>query len=215
MRFSIDPIRFASPIAGLFKAWASSMRFDTPKALNDILALNSQGQPFVIVLWHDELFSITAFGVTHTTGLIAVVSASKDGQMVATVMEKLGQTTVRGSSSKGGFRALLKAKRAMDRENRMTVFAVDGPRGPRHEPKNGAIFLAQHARARIVPIRAYPKKKKIFEKAWDRFQLPCPFTRCQLVVGEPYEVTNEKLDKDVLARERERMKEILNSLKPE
>ncbi|BBD07674.1 lysophospholipid acyltransferase family protein [Desulfovibrio ferrophilus] len=214
MKISIDAIRFAPLIAGVFKAWLSTMRFDVPEKMTTILNQNKDGQPLVIALWHDELFSIAGYGCIHTTGLVGVVSPSKDGEFVATVMERLGQSTVRGSSSRGGVKALLKAKRLMEKENKMAVFAVDGPRGPRHEPKDGAIFLAQRAGAKIVPIRAYPARKKIFEKAWDKFQLPYPFTRCELVFGDPYEVTTEKLDASVLAKERERMKNKLNSLVP-
>jgi len=214
MKVPIDPIRFAPVIARVFKAWVCSMRFDTPDTMFEILEQNKNGQPFVIALWHDELFSIAGYGCVNTTGLMGIVSPSKDGEFVAAVMEGLGQTTVRGSSSRGGVKALLMAKRVMDKEKKMAVFAVDGPRGPRHEPKDGAIFLAQRAGAKIVPIRAYPKKKKIFEKAWDRFQLPWPFTRCELVFGEPYDVSTEKLSAEVLANERKQLKEKLNSLKP-
>ncbi|MBU1003090.1 MAG: lysophospholipid acyltransferase family protein [Proteobacteria bacterium] len=215
MKISINPLRFAPFIAGLFRVWLSTMRFSTTENMEAILELNKSGQSLVIALWHDELFSIAGYGCLNTTGLVGIVSPSKDGEFVAIVMERLGQATVRGSSSRGGVRALLQAKRLMDRENKMAVFAVDGPRGPRHEPKDGAIFLAQHAGALIVPIRAYPAKKKVFEKAWDKFQLPYPFTSCQLVFGEPYAVTDEKLDADVLAKERERMKAKLDALRPE
>lgn len=127
-------------------------------------------------------------------------------------MERLGQTTVRGSSSRGGVKAFIQAKRIMDRENRMAVFAVDGPKGPRHVPKDGAIFLAQRAGAMVVPIRAFTKRKKVFDKAWDRFQLPYPFAECELVVGEPYKVTEDKLNSDTMTMERDRLKARLESL---
>lgn len=212
MKIPIDPIRFAPAVAWLFKIWLKSMRFRLHGDMQGILDSNRGGQPLVIVLWHDELFSIAGYGCLNTTGLLGIVSPSNDGQFVASVMERLGQSTVRGSSSRGGVRALLAAKRIMAKENKMAVFAVDGPRGPRHEPKDGAIFLAQRAGAKVVPIRAFPARRKIFEKAWDRFQLPYPFTRCDLICGEPYAVTEEKLDADVLARERALMREKLDAL---
>ncbi len=212
MRISFDPIRFAPAMAALFRLWVKSMRYTVPKALDKIMERNREGERFVIALWHDELFPIAGYGCVYTTGLMGIVSESKDGQFVASVMEGLGQTTVRGSSSHGGVRALLEAKRVMERENRMAVFAVDGPRGPRHEPKDGVIFLAQRAKAKIVPIRAYTSRKKVFANAWDRFQLPWFFSRCELVFGEPYAVTTEKLNVDTLAVERKRLKETLDSL---
>jgi lysophospholipid acyltransferase (LPLAT)-like uncharacterized protein len=215
MKNPIDPIFFAPVIAAVFKAWIRSMRFTVDDKLAGIVARNKGGQPLVIALWHDELFSIAGYGCVNVQGLMGIVSSSKDGQFVASVMEGLGQTTVRGSSSRGGVRALLKAKRVMETENRMAVFAVDGPQGPRHEPKDGAIFLAHHAHALIVPIRAFPSRMKVFDKAWDRFQLPYPFSRCRLVVGEPYAVTEAKLDAEVLDTERIRLKNALDALVPE
>ena len=212
MTISVEPRWFAPAMSLVFKAWVKTMRFTVPGVLDDIEQRNQDGERFVIALWHDELFPIAGYGCVYTTGLVGIVSESKDGQFVASIMEGLGQTTVRGSSSHGGVRALLKVKRVMERENRMAVFAVDGPRGPRHEPKDGAIFLAQRVGAKIVPIRAYTSRKKIFENAWDRFQLPWFFSRCELVFGEPYDVTTEKLDSDTLAAERKRLKDTLDSL---
>ncbi|MEF2230359.1 MAG: lysophospholipid acyltransferase family protein [Pseudodesulfovibrio sp.] len=212
MNIPIEPVRFAPAIAALFKAWIWTMRFTVPDALADILQRNRDGERFVIALWHDELFPIAGYGCVYTTGLMGIVSKSKDGQFVASVMEGLGQTTVRGSSSRGGMRALLEAKRVMERENRMAVFAVDGPVGPRREPKDGVIFLAQRVGAQVVPIRAHCSRKKVFTNAWDRFQLPWPCSRCELFVGEPYAVTTEKLDGDSLAAERQRLKAKLDAL---
>lgn len=199
-------------MAFAFKAWVKTMRFTVPGCLADIQERNQEGERFVIALWHDELFPIAGYGCVYTSGLMGIVSKSKDGQFVASIMEGLGQTTVRGSSRHGGVRALLEAKRVMERENRMAVFAVDGPRGPRHEPKDGAIFLAQRVGAKIVPVRAKCSWKKIFENAWDRFQLPWPTSRCELVFGDAYEVTTEKLNADTLAAERKRLKDTLDSL---
>lgn len=212
MHIPIDPVRFAPLTACLFKAWIRSMRFIISPNLADIIDLNTSGQRLVIALWHDELFPIAGYGCVNIQGLMGVVSPSKDGQFVASLMESLGQTTVRGSSSRGGMRALLEARRVMDSENRMAVFAVDGPRGPRHEPKDGVVFLAQHAKAMIVPIRASLSRARVFDKAWDRFQLPYPFSRCRMAVGDPYSVTAEKLDADALAMERARLKAKLDAL---
>ncbi|HKI80352.1 MAG TPA: DUF374 domain-containing protein, partial [Pseudodesulfovibrio sp.] len=104
-----------------------------------------------------------------TSQVVTFVSQSKDGEVIARVLEQIGHVTVRGSSTRGGVRALLQAKRIMEKQNRMAVFTVDGPKGPRHKPKDGIIFLAQRAGAKIVPLRAYPVSKKVFDKSWDHF----------------------------------------------
>lgn len=155
----------------------------------------------MLALWHGELFPATAYGHTLTGRLVTFVSQSKDGEVIARVIERLGHTTVRGSSSRGGVKALLQAKRIMDREKRTAVFTIDGPRGPRHKAKDGAIFLAQRAGAKILPLRSFPQKATVFN-SWDKFVLPWPFSRCHIYLGDPMEVTNEKLDKDVLSKEK-------------
>lgn len=213
MKIPIDPASLAPLISGLFKLWASSVRYEVVGDWQSLLDMNKAGQPLVIALWHGEIFPLTAFGHTRTSHFVTFVSQSKDGEIIARVLENLGHTTVRGSSSRGGVKALIQAKRAMERENRMAVFTVDGPRGPRHKTKDGVIYLAQRAGAKIVPVRAYPKRKKIFN-SWDKFVVPMPFTHCPIYVGEPMIVTTEKLKKDVMARERERLEKRLLSLGP-
>lgn len=213
MKIPIDPVRFTPLLSGLFRLWARTLRFECVGDTDRFLNLNASGRPVIIALWHGEIFPVTAFGDTLTRHLVTFVSQSKDGEIIARVLERLGHTTVRGSSSKGGVRALLKAKRIMERENRMAVFTVDGPRGPRHKAKPGVVFLAQRSGAVIVPIRAYPRRAKVFG-SWDRFVLPLPFTRCKVFVGEPRGVTEKRLDDRVMERELKRLEEWMLSLKP-
>ncbi|EGB13658.1 protein of unknown function DUF374 [Pseudodesulfovibrio mercurii] len=204
MKIPIDPAAFAPFIAWLFKLWVRTIRFE-PHGAIDFLDRNRRGEAGVIALWHGEIFPVTAFGHTVSSHLVTFVSQSKDGEVIARVLERIGHTTVRGSSTRGGVKALLKAKRVMEQENRMAVFTIDGPKGPRHKAKDGVIFLAQRAGAKILPIRAYPERKVVFDKSWDHFVLPLPFTRCPVYVGEPMDVTDEKLTKDVLERETARL----------
>ena len=212
MKIPIDPIWFAPLISGLYRLWLRTIRFECVGDQKLFVELNRSGQPLVIALWHGEIFPVTGFGNKLTKHLVTFVSQSKDGEFIARVLERLGHVTVRGSSSKGGVRALLKAKRLMERENRMAVFTLDGPRGPRHKAKGGVIFLAQRAGARIIPFRAYPERAKVFDKSWDKFMLPFPFSRCQIHIGDPFEVTDEKLDDAVMKRELERLEQCMMAL---
>ena len=215
MKIPIDPAAFAPFIAWLFKLWAWTIRFEPIGDSKGFLERNRQGEPAVIALWHGEIFPVTAFGhKSLTSHVVTFVSQSKDGEVIARVLERLGHTTVRGSSTRGGVKALLQAKRIMERENRMAVFTIDGPKGPRHKAKDGVIFLAQRAGARIIPFRAYPKRKKVFDKSWDHFVLPLPFTRCPVYVGEPMAVTDEKLTSEVLERETARLEARMLALGP-
>ena len=215
MRIPIDPTSLAPLIAGIFKLWTRTIRFEPHGNWRLIEDRVGRGEPLIFALWHGELFPATAFGHKLTSPrLVTFVSQSKDGEVIARVIERLGHATVRGSSSRGGVKALLQAKRIMVKEGRMAVFTVDGPRGPRHKAKDGVIFLAQHAEAKIVPLRAYTRKAKIFTKSWDHFVLSWPFTRCSIYFGEPMDVTKEKLNKDILARERKRLEERMMALGP-
>lgn len=211
MKIPIDPLIFTPLVTGLFKLWAKTIRFDIRGDWQKVLKSNAAGKPYVIALWHGEIFPVTAFGYDACAQFVIVVSQSKDGEFIAQVLENLGHRTVRGSSSRGGLKALLQAARAMKKENMMSVFTVDGPRGPRHKTKDGVVFMAQRAGAKIVPIRAYPEKKKVFN-SWDKFLLPLPFSRCPIYVGEPMEVTTEKLEEEVMTREKERLEKALLSL---
>jgi lysophospholipid acyltransferase (LPLAT)-like uncharacterized protein len=212
MKISFDIAKLSPIIAWLFRLWVGTLRFEIIGDSQILIDKQKKGQALVIALWHGEIFPITAMGQKMKTNLVIFVSQSKDGEVIARVLERLGHVTVRGSSTRGGVRALLQAKRLMHRERRMAVFTIDGPKGPRHKTKDGIIYLAQRAEAKIVPIRAFPVRKKVFVKSWDRFILPFPFTRCPIYIGEPMEVTTEKLDKEVLKRERARLEERMRSL---
>lgn len=216
MKIPIDPTRFSPFIAALYRLWIATIRFKVHGDLQCILAQREQRHPLVLALWHGELFSLTGFGHTAIgSDVVTFVSQSRDGEVIAKVLEKLGHATVRGSSTRGGVRALLQAVRIMASENRMAVFTVDGPRGPRHKTKGGVIYLAQKAGAAIIPMRAYPVRKKVFHRSWDRFVLPLPFTRCHIYVGEPMAVTKEKLTTEILAHEQERLEQVMLALGPE
>jgi lysophospholipid acyltransferase (LPLAT)-like uncharacterized protein len=215
MKISIDPGKLAPVLAALYQAWVRTLRFEVHGSIDILAADGGTRRPLVLALWHGEIFPVTGFGHTVTSDLVTFVSQSKDGEIIARVLERLGHVTVRGSSSRGGVRALLQAVRIMAAENRMGVFTVDGPRGPRHRAKGGVIYLAQKAGAAIVPLRAYPERCKVFRKSWDHFVLPMPFTRCPVYVGEPMEVTTEKLTEEVMAREMGRLETRMLALGPQ
>jgi hypothetical protein len=195
-------------VSGLFKLWGSTLRFSRTN-YQAMTSMEEQGQSIIFALWHDELFPLTY--LHRNEGVVAVVSSSKDGEILARVMERLGFGTVRGSSSRKGLKALLAALKEVRTKGRHVVLTVDGPRGPRHQAKPGAVFLASKAGVPILPVRVRISRAKIFEKAWDRFQLPLPFARCEAIYGEPYQVP-EKLDASSLAAEQDRLTKKLEAL---
>lgn len=212
MKIPIDPLKVVPFVAHLYDWWSRTLRYEVVGPdWNDLVERNLDGEPFVIVLWHGELFPAGGFGHSTASNFVVLISQSKDGEFISQVLNRLGHITVRGSSSRGGLKALLQAARSLKKEKRMAVFTMDGPRGPRHKAKDGAIFLAQRAGAKILPIRAFPKRKKVFN-SWDKFVLPMPFTKCRICIGEPMEVTSEKLEKEVMANEKERLERRMSEL---
>lgn len=159
--------------------------------------------PFILAVWHDEIFS--CIHAKQNAKIVTVVSQSKDGEYLARVLENIGFATARGSSSRGGLSAMIQAARYIKKEGYSACISVDGPRGPRHEVKEGAVFLAHRVKAPIVPMRAVMTRGKVFN-SWDRFQLPWPFSTVTIYFGEPYYIEAEELNAEVLKQECDKLK---------
>ena len=142
------------------------------------------GEPVCLALWHNELFPLMHLREPGRFG--AIVSQSSDGELLARVLESMDIVTARGSSSRGGVRAMLKAAQLMCKQGRVICVTVDGPRGPRHEVKEGIIHLASLGKAKIVPVRLFMHCYKSFA-SWDRFQLPLPFSVVEVNFGQPFQ----------------------------
>lgn len=148
--------------------------------------------PLVFSFFHGTQFPLLAWKRRRRTAVM--VSLSKDGSMQARALSILGFDVVRGSSSREGARGLAALVRKIRRNERDAAFAVDGPKGPYGIAKAGAAFLADRTGAWLVPMGSAMKRGKVFERAWDRFALPWPFTTVAVVVGEPVRSkTPEKL----------------------
>src|SRR4051812_49214097 len=121
--------------------------------------------------------------------LAAIVSASKDGGIVARILERFNVQPVRGSSSRRGPQALLELTTWAERGCDLAI-TPDGPRGPRYVVQPGVISIAQLTGLPIVPV-SYSFKWKVALKSWDQFQIPLPFSRGLIKLGAPLEVPRE------------------------
>ena len=139
------------------------------------------GRPIMFVVWHGHM--LLPIYVHRHEKVIAMVSEHNDGEMIARTVERLGFRTVRGSSTRGGSKAYRAMLRALKDGSHCTILP-DGPTGPRHEFKMGAVQLAQRAGAVIQPL-TFGAKKSIMFKTWDGFTLWRPFSRIALVYGKP------------------------------
>ena len=154
--------------------------------------------PAIYCVWHNRLalclIEYYGYAKKHnqTPGMAALVSASKDGGFLASILECFGVQPVRGSSSRRGPQALLeltsKAERGCD-----LAITPDGPRGPRYVVQEGIIALAQVTGLPIIPA-SYYLRWKLQAKSWDRFQIPLPFSHCEMVIGKPVWVPREASD---------------------
>ncbi|MGH7590166.1 MAG: lysophospholipid acyltransferase family protein [Gemmatimonadales bacterium] len=143
------------------------------------------GRPIVMMCWHESLLPL----VWHHRGqgITLVVSEARDGGYLADLGLALGYRLVRGSSTRGGARALLGAVRELE-AGHTVAFTPDGPRGPRRELKPGVVAAAQRGGALIVALHAVAGRAWQF-RSWDRFGLPKPFTRIEVRYAEPFLVS--------------------------
>src|SRR5215210_572132 len=113
--------------------------------------LHRAGRPHVFLLWHEVLLPL--LWQHRAQGITIVVSEARDGQYLSDLAVALGYRAIRGSSTRGGTRALLGAVRAL-RAGGAVAFTPDGPRGPRRELKPGVIAAAQRGGGYVIPIHA-------------------------------------------------------------
>ena len=147
------------------------------------------GPPVIFCLWHNRLAISMIVHRRYPRKLAALVSASKDGALLAAVLGRFGVEQVRGSTTRRGPQALLEltshAKRGYD-----LAVTPDGPKGPRYVVQHGVISLAQVTGLPIIPVTCNTQSK-ICLKSWDGFQIPLPFSRCELILNEPIFVPRE------------------------
>ena len=135
----------------------------------------------IVAFWHDQLL-LMVFGYPGRHAKL-LISASKDGELLARTMRYFNQDTVRGSSSRGG-RAAFKEMLSLAKEPVDIVLTPDGPKGPRHEIKDGVLQLARLSGRPVVPMAFACSRGHRFS-SWDRFLLPYPFARAVYTFGEP------------------------------
>jgi lysophospholipid acyltransferase (LPLAT)-like uncharacterized protein len=154
--------------------------------------------PAIYCLWHNRLILCVAAYQQRARdhqmgkGIAGLISASKDGALLAAILERFKVHAVRGSSSRRGPQALLELTSWAERGYDLAI-TPDGPRGPKYIVQQGAMSLAQLTGRPIVPF-GFHAHWKIQLKSWDAFQIPLPFSRCVLRMGAPIRVPREATD---------------------
>jgi lysophospholipid acyltransferase (LPLAT)-like uncharacterized protein len=167
--------------------------------------LTGEGQPYIAALWHSRLL-MAPTGWRSPAPLSVIISQHRDGEMIARVVHHFGVRTIRGSTTRGGSKALREMLRAI-KSGRNIAITPDGPRGPRMRAQAGIVLLARLSGAPIVPS-AYAVSRRKLASSWDRFVIALPFSRGLYLWGAPIYVAR---DADQAALEQARM-EVENSL---
>lgn len=133
--------------------------------------VHEAGQALVLAIWHGELLPLIWYH--RQQDIAALISSHADGEIIARVVKSLGFRPIRGSTSRGGARALMEAVGEL-RGGRDVAFTTDGPRGPRRVSAPGVGVAAAKAGVGVLPIGAHVDRAWVF-RSWDRFVLPKPF----------------------------------------
>jgi lysophospholipid acyltransferase (LPLAT)-like uncharacterized protein len=188
----------AGLLVGIEHALTATLRF---QLVDDARLLATQRPgPVIFCIWHNRLalamYTYRNIMRKNHPGrpMAALVSASKDGAFLASVLESFEVQPVRGSSSRRGAQALLElvswAQRGYD-----LAITPDGPRGPRYIVQDGVMALAQLTGLPIIPA-SYHVSWKYQLNSWDRFQVPLPFARCELRLAEAVCVPRDLPDEE-------------------
>jgi len=171
----------------LLQLWARTLRFEIEDRAGVVGRRVTEN--YIGALWHNRLlvfpFVLRRF-LPQRHGA-ALISASRDGDLIADVVQRFGYDVIRGSSSRLGASALLQITGVL-MSGSDVVITPDGPRGPAYELGPGIIFLAQKSGAAVVPMNLeYSHCWRL--GSWDRFIVPRPFAKVRVLINRPYRVT--------------------------
>jgi lysophospholipid acyltransferase (LPLAT)-like uncharacterized protein len=170
-------------------------------------AIVASGRQPVMAFWHGRILPATYY--FRRRGIVVITSENFDGEWIARIIERFGFGTARGSSSRGGLKAMLQLVRDMEK-GKPAGFTLDGPRGPARVAQPGAIWLARATGNPVLPFHLEASSHWT-ANSWDRTQIPKPFSTVALAVGEPLDVPAEATD-DQLEASRQELERRLSAL---
>ena len=166
-------------IAALARTWRGEAR-----GAEHLDAVRAAGRQPILALWHGRI--LPAIPYFRDRGIVAVTSENFDGEWIGRIMRRFGYAAARGSTSRGGSRALIQLRRDMA-AGRPAAFTVDGPRGPARQAQAGAVWLAKATGNPVVPFHI-EADRRWEAPSWDRAQVPHPWSRVAVAIGPPLDV---------------------------
>jgi lysophospholipid acyltransferase (LPLAT)-like uncharacterized protein len=165
------------------------------------------GRQPIMAFWHGRILPATIY--FKNRGIVVITSENFDGEWIAGIIERFGYGTARGSTSRGGRRALIQMMRDME-AGRPTGFTLDGPRGPARVAQAGAVWLSKATGNPVLPFHLEADRHWTIN-SWDQNQIPKPFSTVSLVVGEPF-VVPEDAEADEIEASRQNLEQRLQQL---
>ena len=193
----------------ILQLWALTLRYKIEDRAGIVGKVTAQN--YIASLWHNRLlifpFVLRRFFPDRHGA--ALISASRDGELLADAIKRFDYDVVRGSSSRLGASAILQLSQTLA-SGRDVVITPDGPRGPAYELGPGIVFLAQKSGAAVVPVNIeYSSCWRL--KSWDRFILPRPFAKVHVIIGSPHHVELSDTPQQFEA-ERQRLQQAMMAL---
>lgn len=186
----------------LLRALGSTWRWKVSGA-EHVESLTARGLHPIHAFWHGRILPATVY--FQRRGIVVITSENYDGEWIARIIRKFGYGTARGSTSRGGPKALLQLVR--DVKSQGVAFTLDGPRGPAEVAQPGAVWLAKATGNPLLPFHAEAASSWTLE-SWDRTQIPKPFTTVAMAIGEPMFVPRDAAE-DALEMWRQQLQQSL------
>jgi lysophospholipid acyltransferase (LPLAT)-like uncharacterized protein len=205
-RLAVRAAAFAFPL--LIRAVGATLRFSVEGREHWDEAARGGRLP-IYTFWHDRIFAGTYF--FRGRRIVIMTSQSFDGEYIARFIQRLGYGAVRGSSTRGGVGALVELTRLV-RRGCPAGFSIDGPKGPRHVAKMGALLLAKKTGEAVLPFGVNAERFWTL-KSWDRMQIPKPFSRVRVRFAPPIRVPADA-DEAALNAGREELQRALERVSP-
>jgi lysophospholipid acyltransferase (LPLAT)-like uncharacterized protein len=177
----------------IIKLVGKTIRFEVEGWENWEAAMRHDKLP-IYTFWHNQIFVGTYFW--QRRGIVILTSQSFDGEYIARFIKRFGYGAVRGSSTRGARGALVEMVRLM-RAGCPVGFAIDGPKGPRHQAKMGNLLVARKTGFPILPFTQTAHSYWEIRKSWDRTQVPKPFTRAKVIIAPPIFISPNADDEEL------------------
>jgi len=164
----------------------STLKWRT-EGLDHFDAIVRSGRQPIMAFWHGRILPATYY--FRRRGIVVITSENFDGEWIAGIIERFGYGTARGSTSRGGRKALLQLTRTLA-DGKPAGFTLDGPRGPARVAQPGAIWLAKATGHPVLPFHLEADRFWAM-RSWDRTQIPKPFSTVSIAMGEPFDVPSD------------------------